>query len=252
MIYIGAAQADPVTLSWDAYQGTIAGFKVYKSTTPGVYGTPMTTIASATATSHTFDIPQAQLATTYYFTLTAYKLSGVESVKSNEVSKVISAIPVIAVIPNPGSVVLSIDKITQSGVEVSWLPVDDGTGTPAKIDVRIGSSTTSWGSMVSQVCPLSPCTITGLTLEAPYKLQAVAWRPDPIKNVFGLLSEIVAFSTLLSEVDPIPTPPVGLKVTKAESSQIIISALVKDCPHVITSTKGSTSMVSVRTVSCVQ
>lgn len=249
---VSIASADPVTLSWDAHPGPIAGFKVYQSVVPGVYGDPTATIQSSTATSHSFDVPQTQLATTYYFTITAFKPSGVESVKSNEVSKTIPAIPIVSVTPKPGTPVLSIAKMTQTGAEVSWAPVDDGTGSPAKIDVRIGPSTATWGSMVSQVCPVSPCTITGLTPGTAYRLVALAWRPDPVKNVFGPFSEPVPFSTLPPDVEPPPPPPAGLKVTKATPEEVIVSALVKDCPNVRTSTKGSTSVVTVRSWKCAQ
>lgn len=249
--FVGVAYADPVTLSWDAYPGPIAGFKVYQSVVPGVYGVPRATIASGEASSHTFDIAQNKLPTTYYFTITAFSASGVESAKSNEVSKVIDAFAIPAVTPNPGKAVLVLANITKTSVEVSWDPIDDGTGSPAKIDIRMSlAANPGWGSMATQICPSSPCLITGLLPGTAYIMQAVAWRPGQTKNIFGPLSTVLSFSTVPPDVDPIPTPPVGLKVTKAEPAQVIISASLNDCPYVVTSTKGSTSAMSMMTVSC--
>ena len=244
---VGIAFADPVTLSWDAHTGPIAGFKIYDSVTPGVYGAPVATIASSTATSYTIEVARVAAATMHYFTITVFKASGLESLKSNEVSKLISSIPVI---PNPGIPVLTIANISETGVEVSWGSVDDGMGAQAQVNIRIGRSpNTGWGSMVSQACPSSPCTITGLTPGTAYSIQSVAWRPDPVRNVFGLLSTIVLFTTL---AEPPPSPPVGLRVTQATPTEVIIQASATDCPSVSTSTIGSSSLMHVRTVSCVQ
>jgi hypothetical protein len=239
--------ADPVTLSWDAYHETIAGFKVYDSVTPGIYGAPIATIASGTATSHTMEIAQRTDATTHYFTITAFKASGVESPRSNEVSKLISALPIIVVIPNPGTPMVSVSNISQTSADVSWLPVDDGTGAHAILDIRLSLATvTNWGEMTSYACPSSPCTINGLLPGHRYSVRAVAKRVEG-KNVFGLLSNIVTFDT---QAEPPPVEPTGLTISKATPEEVIISASVLDCPSVSTSTKGSNSLVSVRTVSC--
>ena len=245
-LFVGLAFADPVTLSWDAHPGPIAGFKVYDSVNPGVYGAPVATITSGTATSHTMEVAPMTAATTHYFTVTTYKPSGVESLKSNEVSKLISSLPVIQ---KPGTPVLTIANINETGIEVSWEPVNDGTGAQARVDIRIAQANPGWGSMVSQVCPSSPCTITGLQPGTAYSMQSVAWRPHPVKNVFGLLSNVVPFTTL---VEPPPDPPVGLTVTRATPTEVIIQASARDCPSVRTSTEGSSGLVHVRTVSCVQ
>jgi len=74
-----------LTLDWDANtEPDLAGYKVYRSTTQGVYGTP---IASVSAGTTTFTASGLQTGTTYYFVVTAYNTSFSESAHSNEVSK---------------------------------------------------------------------------------------------------------------------------------------------------------------------
>ena len=73
-------------LAWDANTETdLAGYKVYISTSPGVYNNPPITLLNVT----TYTATTLASGTTYYFTVTAYNTSGMESTRSNEVSKVI-------------------------------------------------------------------------------------------------------------------------------------------------------------------
>ncbi len=80
-----------MSLAWDApttnADGTpltdLAGFKIYYGTTPGVYGTPKD-VPGATVT--TYDLTGLTPGTTYYIAATAYDTSGIESVRSSEVS----------------------------------------------------------------------------------------------------------------------------------------------------------------------
>ena len=247
-LFVSLALADPATFTWSEHPGPIAGFKIYDTVNPGVYGAPVATITPGTATSHTMEIAQKTDATRHYFTITAFKDSGVESLKSNEVSKLISALPVIVVLPKPLAPVLTLSNITETSAEVSWLPVDDGTGKSALVNVRLSlASTPYWGSMDSLVCPSSPCTIPVLPGKQ-YRLQAVAWRAETPKNIFGPFSESVSFTT----PDSPPGEPKGLTVTKATTDEIIISSLVVDCPIVRTSTKNSNGLINVRTINCIK
>jgi hypothetical protein len=79
------AHAD-VVLQWDPNSETdLAGYKVYYGTSSGIYGTPITI---GTQASYTF----TQLASgTYYFAVTAYNASGLESAFSNEVIATVGA-----------------------------------------------------------------------------------------------------------------------------------------------------------------
>jgi fibronectin type 3 domain-containing protein len=62
----------------------LTGYKVYRSTASGAYGTPLATLPKTTTSYATTGM---QTGTTYYFVITAYDSSGNESTYSNEVSK---------------------------------------------------------------------------------------------------------------------------------------------------------------------
>jgi hypothetical protein len=73
---------DSVTLLWNANtEGDLAGYKLYTGTASGVYGQPLT-LGLVTTTAVTALVSGV----TYYFALTAYNASGLESGKSTEVS----------------------------------------------------------------------------------------------------------------------------------------------------------------------
>lgn len=81
----GAAMAGNVSLQWDANtESDLAGYKVYYGTASGQYGTPIT--IGLTTTYTISNLP----AGTYYFAVTAYNSSGLESGFSNEVSAAVS------------------------------------------------------------------------------------------------------------------------------------------------------------------
>ena len=72
-----------VTLTWDPSTVTnLAGYKIYIGTASGGYGSPITV---GNVTSYT--ISNLGIGSTYYFAVTDYNTSGVESGFSNEVSK---------------------------------------------------------------------------------------------------------------------------------------------------------------------
>ncbi len=80
--------AADVILAWSSNsESDLAGYRVYYGTSPGVYGTSMT-IGNQT----TFTIA-GLAAGTYYFAVTAYNTSGLESGFSNEVSTSVTAPP---------------------------------------------------------------------------------------------------------------------------------------------------------------
>lgn len=49
---------------------------------------------------------------------------------------------------------------------------------------------------------------------------------------------------------PPPLPPTGLVISSATPDRIVITATVTSCPHIHTSTRGSTATQSVRTLTC--
>ena len=83
-----AVLAADVTLAWDPNtESDLAGYKVYYGTVSGAYGT---VISIGTQTTYTVTgLP----AGTFYFAVTAYNTSGLESGFSNEVSATVSGTP---------------------------------------------------------------------------------------------------------------------------------------------------------------
>jgi hypothetical protein len=79
--------AGDVTLAWDPnVESDLAGYKVYYGKAPGVYGAP---ISLGTQTTYTVT---GLAPGTYYFVVTAYNTSGLESGFSNEVSTTVPAL----------------------------------------------------------------------------------------------------------------------------------------------------------------
>lgn len=72
----------PVALTWNANaEGDLAGYKLYIGTTSGTYGAPTDVGLNVTAT-----VPGMVCGCTYYFVVTAYNSSGMESAKSTELA----------------------------------------------------------------------------------------------------------------------------------------------------------------------
>jgi len=74
----------------------LTGYKVYSGTSSGVYGAPVL-VSGGTSTTFTVTIN----AGTTYFAVSAVGVNGLDSVKSNEGSKTVSA-------PSPGACVLTV------------------------------------------------------------------------------------------------------------------------------------------------
>jgi len=72
-------------LSWNpSTDSDLASYRVYRSTTPGVYGAAVATVPVGTVS---YTAAGLAMGNTYYFTITAVDSSNNESVRSNEVSK---------------------------------------------------------------------------------------------------------------------------------------------------------------------
>lgn len=236
--------AAEVTLTWQANtESDLAGYRVYQGTVSGQYGPPVTL---GTVTTHTVMLPPSTLDRTYFWALTAYDLAGNESAKSNEVSQLIIGVPPVMA---PGVPVLTV-AAQENELLVAWEPVSDGAGGAATVDVRLGLPTDHWGLMMTQVCPSSPCRIMGLVGGTSYQVRAVAYRSGPTGNVFGALSASVLVTTLTPDIPP--APPAGLTILSSSATEIVIVASAKDCPRVVTSTKGSTASTPRRTITCTQ
>ena len=82
------AETRSVTLSWDANsEQDIAGYKVYWGTASGVYD-QFNDVSQTTA-----PVSDLTVGVRYYFAVTAYDLSGLESGYSDEVSTLVSPPP---------------------------------------------------------------------------------------------------------------------------------------------------------------
>src|SRR6266849_4550305 len=77
--------AGNVTLAWDA-DPNVVGYRLYSGTTSGVY-TQTTEVGNVVAAS----VSNLANGNTYFFVVTAYNASAVESAPSNEVSYIASA-----------------------------------------------------------------------------------------------------------------------------------------------------------------
>lgn len=194
------ALADSAQLDWTAnIELDLAGYKVYESTTSGSYlAPPVATLGKVNA--YTRLMPTVTVDTKFFYTVSAYDSGGLESGKSNEVSKVALALP--------GAPVLTVVSKTVNSITVSWPPVVAADGTNASVDVRIFVAPTTWATAPANACTTgSPCTLTGLLSSTTYTMQAAAYR---VAGTFGALSSPVAATTLTPNVAP--SNPTGLTV----------------------------------------
>lgn len=113
---------------------------------------------------------------------------------------------------NPGTVTNITVTPALTSAQVSFPPVDDGTGQPAKYDLRYAVAPLNWGTGQHGTCTVDgTCTISGLTQNTKYEFQVVAYRGTlNVDAVFGALSALTSFTTLKEVIVP-PPPPVGLK-----------------------------------------
>jgi len=84
----GASTSADVSLAWDRLFGAanLAGYRVYYGTAPGIYGQALGQGVDAKNVT-AFTVTGLKGATKYYFVVTAYDTSNIESGFSNEVSK---------------------------------------------------------------------------------------------------------------------------------------------------------------------
>lgn len=142
LLYLIAGQqlalAGGVVLAWDpSSEPSIAGYRLYYGGAAGHYDA---SVDVGEATSYTVD---GLSPGTYYFAVTAYDSSGLESSYSNEVSTTISALPpVISGIAASG--------ITATEATISWM-----TDVPSDSQVDYGTST-GYGTSTT----LNPALVT--------------------------------------------------------------------------------------------
>jgi uncharacterized protein YjdB len=145
-----------------------------------------------------------------------------------------------AVVVGPSAVAdLQASVTGSSSATLSFTQVNDGTGQPAKYNVRYAVAPIAWGSATSTTSgtcttPVAgtaigsqlSCTVLGLTPATIYNFQLVAFRGTMNQNaVYGSLSNIAA-ATTTSSTPPPPVPVASVSVTPA-SSTLAIGATVQ-------------------------
>jgi uncharacterized protein YjdB len=145
---------------------------------------------------------------------------------------------------NPGTVSnLAVVGATEESVILSFTEVHDGTGQPAKYDVRVAPSPISWGSAASvaqgtcatpvvgtSIGATHTCTVLGLSPSTVYGFQLVSFRGTLNQDaVFGELSNVVNGSTTEAEPAPVASvsvSPVSASIGVGATRQL--TATVKD------------------------
>jgi hypothetical protein len=123
---------------------------------------------------------------------------------------------------SPGTVTnFAVASVGSNNATLSFTEVDDGTGSPAKYDVRYAVSPISWGSATSvssgtcstpvagnQIGAAKTCTVFGLQPSTPYQFQLIAFRGTlNVDAIFGGLSNVASGTTSGSPPPPPPPPP---------------------------------------------
>ncbi|MFB9750279.1 fibronectin type III domain-containing protein [Paenibacillus hodogayensis] len=130
-----AAGDGQVTLSWSSVSGAM-GYNLYVSTTPGQYGTEMTTVASSV---YEHAVTGLVNGTTYYFVVKA-KYDGVNGPSSNERSATPQA-------PLPGVPVLKAPVAGNGEAALSWNPVSGAMG----YKIYVSTASGLYGSEIATV-----------------------------------------------------------------------------------------------------
>jgi len=144
----------------------------------------------------------------------------------------------------PGTVSnLSVSNTGSNSVTLSFTEVNDGTGSPAKYDVRFDSPVISWGSASSvasgtcatplagtQIGAAKTCTVLGLAAGTQYQFQLIAYRGTlNVDAVFGGLSNVATGTTSSSSDTTAPTVSITAPANNAMvSGGVTVSANASD------------------------
>jgi hypothetical protein len=151
--------AGEATLSWDPNaEPTLAGYKIYYGTTSGTYGAPLNA-GNATTFTVTGLGPG-----TYYFALTAYDTSGIESGFSNEVSKTFEAATPSDTSP-PQIAGVTVASLTETSAVITWTTNESAT---SQIEYGITSAYGSSTAVSATLVTSHRQTVAGLAPGASY------------------------------------------------------------------------------------
>src|SRR5258705_107576 len=145
-----------------------------------------------------------------------------------------AAVTITATVTNPALVSdLAVASVTANRLTLAFTEVNDGTGQPAKYDVRYAAGTIAFGAAtdVTQGTCVRPvlgsaigarrtCTILGLSAGTSYQVQLVSYRGILDSNaVFGPLSNVASGTTAAS------TAPVATVTVTPASASVAIGAV---------------------------
>jgi uncharacterized protein YjdB len=186
--------------------------------------------------------------------VTAVSVGTTQITVTSEGKSAIATIIVSASAPppttNPSTVTDLKASVTGStSVTLSFTQVNDGTGQPAKYDVRYALAPISWGSATSTTngtctTPVAgtatgsqlSCTVLGLTPATNYNFQLIAFRGTMnLGAVYGSLSNAVSATTTASGAPP-PAPVASVSVSPASSTlqvgaTVQLSAVTRDASN---------------------
>ena len=195
------AWAGTATVSWDPNaEPDLAGYKAY-------YGTSSRNYSQSIDMGNVINYTVSGLAEgqTYYFTVTAYNSSGLESDYSNEVSKIVPVSPPSDTTP-PIISGLSTSNLTSTGLTIAW-----NTDEPADTQIEYGTST-SYGffsTLNSVLATNHSQSLSGLSSSTLYHFRLRS--RDASGNL--AISGDFTFTTQSAPPPADTTPPVQSSIT---------------------------------------
>src|SRR5207247_1053443 len=153
--FAGISFAGDVNLAWNASTGA-AGYKVHFGTASGVYGTPVDVGIKTTYTV------TGLAAGTYYFAVTAYNSSGVQSGFSNEATLAVTG---GADTTPPLITGISVASVTSSSANLTWATTEQAYG-----QVEYGTTTAYGAASTLDATPVTAHSqgLSGLTASTTY------------------------------------------------------------------------------------
>ncbi|HXH32206.1 MAG TPA: fibronectin type III domain-containing protein, partial [Bacteriovoracaceae bacterium] len=209
-----------VVLTWTAATGA-ASYKIYRSTTTGVYGAAVAT----GVTGLTYTDTGLVNGTPYFYVIQSF--NGADSANSNEVtSQPISAFAISSV-TGPSS----------TSISVAWGSATGATSYDLKYGTVSGTYTTTLTGVTS------PGTVTGLVAGTTYFVQMVA------RNSVGAGSSVnSAQSSGATNFLPVISTPAA-QIREADGNQIVNFTLsdsndILTCAGAVTATSSNTALVA--------
>ena len=214
LVSMTSAFAGSVNLAWDAVNDPrVSGYKVYYGTSSRNY-TGQVDVGNATTRTISNLIDGA----TYYFAVTVYDASRVESGYSNEVVGTVPAAASDTTPPTaPGS--LAATPSGTSTINLSWTASTDTVGvTGYRVERCQGASCTNFAQIATPTA--TTYSSTGLTAGTSYRYRVRA--VDAAGNL-SAYSSIATATTAATADTTAPTTPTGLTAIASSSTGIYLS-----------------------------